>query len=141
MAHLAGHLDDEPLTTRLLSKAGHITLPPLEPEIARGHLRAIIRTWQAGMCEPLPLPCETAFVWLSKLGAPESERDSEAWRAAAATYNGDDYNAGEAGRNAYLAHRWPSFTALYEARQDSLGFAELAQRLLAPVHLAVKAKQ
>ncbi|WP_445158415.1 exodeoxyribonuclease V subunit gamma [Halomonas sp. E14] len=138
VAHLAGHLNDRPMTSLLLSKAGEVTLPPLDPEAARGHLREIVRTWQAGMQVPLPLACDTAFVWLSKLGTPESERDSDAWRAAASTYNGDAFNAGEAGRNAYLAHRWPSFTALYEARQDRLGFAELTERLLAPVHLAVK---
>ncbi|QOR39984.1 exodeoxyribonuclease V subunit gamma [Billgrantia diversa] len=138
VAHLAGHLNDKPMTTLLISKAGHVTLPPLDPEAARGHLREILKTWQAGMQVPLPLACDTAFVWLSKLGTPDTERDSDAWRAAASTYYGDDFNAGEAGRNAYLAHRWPSFTALYEARQDKLGFAELTERLLAPVHLAVK---
>lgn len=142
VAHLAGHLNDRPMTTLLLSKAGEVTLPPLDPEAARQQLREIVRTWQAGMQTPLPLACDTAFVWLSKLGSsqhpPESERVSDAWRAAASAYNGDDFNAGEAGRNPYLAHRWSSFTALYEARQDRLGFAELTERLLAPVHLAVK---
>ncbi|MCE9681053.1 exodeoxyribonuclease V subunit gamma [Halomonas alkalisoli] len=138
VAHLAGHLEGHPLTTRLLSKAGHVTLPPLAPEAARGQLREIVKAWQAGMREPLPLACDTAFVWLSKLGTPDSERDSDAWHAARKTYEGDDYNAGEVGRNAYLAHRWPTFTRLYEARQDRLGFAELTERLLAPVHLAVK---
>ncbi|MCC5882075.1 MAG: exodeoxyribonuclease V subunit gamma [Halomonas sp.] len=138
VAHLAGHLDGAPMTTRLLSKAGHVTLPPLDPEAARTHLRDIVKMWQAGMQAPLPLACDTAFVWLSKLGTPESERDSDAWRAAASAYNGDDFNAGEAGRNAYLSHRWPSFTALYEARHDAGSFAQLTERLLAPVHLAVK---
>lgn len=138
VAHLAGHLDGASMTTRLLSKAGHVTLPPIDPEAARTHLRDIVKMWQAGMQAPLPLACDTAFVWLSKLGTPESERDSDAWRAAASAYNGDDFNAGEAGRNAYLAHRWPSFTALYEARHDAGSFAQLTERLLAPVHLAVK---
>ena len=126
------------MTTQLLSKAGHVTLPPLDPEVARTQLREIIRTWQAGMRQPLPLACDTAFVWLSKLGVPDAKRDSDAWRAAASIYNGDDYNAGEVSRNAYLAHRWPSFTTLYEATHASGGFAELTEQLLAPVHLAVK---
>ncbi|APX94189.1 exodeoxyribonuclease V subunit gamma [Halomonas sp. 1513] len=138
VAHLAGHLEGQAMTTRLLSKAGHVTLLPLDQELARGHLREIVKAWQAGMREPLPLACDTAFVWLSKLGTPESERDSDAWHAARKAYEGDDYNAGEVGRNAYLAHRWPTFTRLYEARQDALCFAELTEWLLAPVHLAVK---
>ncbi len=138
VAHLAGHLEGEPMTTQLLSKAGSVTLPPLNPEVAREQLREIIKAWQADMQAPLPLALGTAFVWLSKLGTPESERDSDAWHAARKAYEGDDYNAGEVDRNPYLAHRWPSFTALYEARHAAGGFAELTQRLLAPVHLAVK---
>ncbi|MFC3285991.1 exodeoxyribonuclease V subunit gamma [Litchfieldella rifensis] len=138
VAHLAGHLCGEPMTTRLLSKAGHVTLPPLDPEVARQHLSELIATWQAGMREPLPLAIGAAFVWLSKLGTPDTERDSDAWRAAARAFEGDDFNAGEVGRNPYLAHRWPSFAALFEARRDALGFAELTERLLSPVHRAVK---
>lgn len=55
VAHLAGHLNDRPMTSLLLSKAGHVTLPPLDPEAARQQLREIVRTWQAGMQIPLPL--------------------------------------------------------------------------------------
>ncbi|EPC02130.1 exodeoxyribonuclease V subunit gamma [Litchfieldella anticariensis FP35 = DSM 16096] len=138
VAHLAGHLAGTPLTTQLLSKAGHVTLPPLDPDVARQHLTQIVTTWQAGMREPLPLAIGAAFVWLSKLGTPQSERDSDAWRAAASTYEGDDFNAGEVDRNPYLAHRWPGFAALASERHDAYGFAELTERLLAPVHLAVK---
>lgn len=138
VAHLAGHLDNVPLTTRLLSKAGHVTLPPLDPEIARKHLTELVTAWQAGMRAPLPLATGAAFAWLAKLGTPESERDSDAWRAAASAYDGDDFNAGEVSRNPYLAHRWPGFTALATARHDAYGFAALTERLLAPVHQAVK---
>ncbi|MDW5377758.1 exodeoxyribonuclease V subunit gamma [Halomonas sp. HP20-15] len=138
VAHLAGHLNGEPMTTRLLSKAGHVTLPPLEPATARQHLLDIVAAWQAGMRGPLPLASTSAFVWLSKLGTPDSERGDDAWHAARKTYEGDGYNAGEVDRNPYLAHRWPSFAALYEHRLDAFGFAELTERLLAPVHRAVK---
>lgn len=141
VAHLSGHLNGDPMTTRLLSKAGHVTLPPLDPEVAHGHLRELIAAWQAGMRAPLPLATGAAFTWLSKLGTPDTERDSDAWRAAASAYDGDDFNAGEVGRNSYLAHRWPSFTALYEARHDAGGFVQLTERLLAPVHVAVKGEK
>ncbi|GAA5175543.1 exodeoxyribonuclease V subunit gamma [Modicisalibacter zincidurans] len=142
VAHLSGHLDGQPMTTRLLSKAGHVTLPPLEPATARAHLVELIAAWQAGMREPLPLASGSAFVWLSKLGSsqntPDSERDGDAWQAARKQYEGDGYNAGEVDRNPYLAHRWPSFAALHDHRRDAFGFAELTERLLAPVHRAVK---
>ena len=139
VAHLAGHLEGEPMTTQLLSKAGNVTLPPLDPEVAREQLREIIKAWQAGMQAPLPLAIATAFVWLSKLGTPESERDSDAWHAARKAFEGDDFNAGEVGRNPYLAHRWPSFRALTEANpHQPTRFAALTERLLKPVHDAVK---
>ncbi len=140
VAHLAGHLDGEPLTTRLLSKAGHVTLPPLAPDVARGHLRELIAAWQSGMRAPLPLAIATAFAWLGKEGTPASDADSDAWKAAMKAYEGDGYHdPGEVGRNPYLTHRWPSFAALRDARRGTPdNFAELAERLLAPVQHAVK---
>ncbi|PMR72818.1 exodeoxyribonuclease V subunit gamma [Billgrantia endophytica] len=139
VAHLSGHLNGEPLTTRLLSKAGHVTLPPLDPEDARTQLHELIAAWRAGMQAPLPLAMGTAFVWLSKLGTPESTADDDAWHAARKTYEGDDFNAGEVSRNPYLAHRWRSFRTLVEANRNGPdSFAALAERLLKPVHDAVK---
>ncbi|SHE45495.1 DNA helicase/exodeoxyribonuclease V, gamma subunit [Modicisalibacter ilicicola DSM 19980] len=139
VAHLAGHLDDMPLTTQVLSKAGHVTLPPLEPETARAHLRELIAAWQLGMRTPLPLATATAFAWLGKEGTPENGMDSDAWKAAAGAYEGDGFNAGEVGRNPYLAHRWPSFAVLFDAHRGTPDdFASLTERLLAPVYRAVK---
>ncbi|MDI5932809.1 exodeoxyribonuclease V subunit gamma [Halomonas kalidii] len=143
VAHLAGNLE-QPMTTRLLSKAGHVTLPPLEPETARRRLRELIATWQAGMQAPLPLACEAAFAWLGKVdkqasGADDNGPGSDAWHAARKAYQGDDFTAGEVDRNPYLAHRWPDFAALMAgAPDDRLDFANLTERLLAPLFLAVK---
>ncbi|GHA93897.1 exodeoxyribonuclease V subunit gamma [Modicisalibacter luteus] len=139
VAHLAGHLDDAPMTTRLLSKAGNITLPPLDPDVARDHLRTLIYAWQVGMRSPLPLATGTAFAWLGKEGTPESTPDSDAWKAAVSTYQGDDFVAGEVGRDPYLAHRWANFAALYQTHLGTpYAFATLSERLLAPVYHAVK---
>ncbi|MCH4562232.1 exodeoxyribonuclease V subunit gamma [Halomonas sp. EGI 63088] len=143
VAHLAGNLE-QPMTTRLLSKAGHVTLPPLEPQTARRRLRELIATWQAGMQAPLPLACEAAFAWLGKVnkqasGADDNGPGSDTWHAARKAYQGDDFTAGEVDRNPYLAHRWPDFEALFAAEPDSeRHFATLAERLLAPLFLAVK---
>ncbi|MDI5983356.1 exodeoxyribonuclease V subunit gamma [Halomonas sp. M4R5S39] len=143
VAHLAGNLE-RPMTTRLLSKAGHVSLPPLEPETARRRLRELIATWQAGMQAPLPLACEAAFAWLGKVdkqasAAEDNGPGSDAWHAARKAYQGDDFTAGEVDRNPYLAHRWPDFAALMAgAPGDRLDFANLTERLLAPLLLAVK---
>ncbi|HSP57845.1 MAG TPA: exodeoxyribonuclease V subunit gamma, partial [Halomonas sp.] len=143
VAHLSGQLNGAPLTTRLLSKAGHVTLPPLEPDEARAHLQTLAAAWQAGMRAPLPLAVGAAFVWLSKRGPNDTPADitpdHDAWQAARKHYEGDDFNAGEVSRNPYLAHRWPNFRALVEAnRHQPDSFAELSERLLKPVHDAVK---
>ncbi|WP_227368851.1 exodeoxyribonuclease V subunit gamma [Halomonas sp. M20] len=139
VTHLAGHLEGSPLTTRLLSKAGHVTLPPLDPETARHHLRELISAWQNGMRAPLPLAITTAFAWLGKNGTPASETDSDAWKAATSTYEGDGFTVGEWGRNPYLAHHWSSFEILFRVNQDTDNdFASLTDRLLGPVHQAVK---
>ncbi|SFU77813.1 exodeoxyribonuclease V subunit gamma [Halomonas korlensis] len=146
VTHLAGHLEGERMTTRLLSKAGHVTLPSLDPEQARAHLHTLTAAWQAGMGAPLPLAIGSAFVWLSKRGPNDTPADitpdHDAWQAARKHYEGDDFTPGEVSRNPYLAHRWPSFRDLVEAnRHQPDSFAELAERLLAPVHLAVKGKE
>ncbi|MEC8935969.1 MAG: exodeoxyribonuclease V subunit gamma, partial [Pseudomonadota bacterium] len=67
VAHLAGNLDG-PMTTQLLSKAGHVTLAPVDAETARQHLETQLAAWQAGLETPLPLAPQAAFAWLSKQG-------------------------------------------------------------------------
>ncbi|MEC9482533.1 MAG: exodeoxyribonuclease V subunit gamma, partial [Halomonas sp.] len=139
VAHLAGHLDDTPMTTRLLSKAGNITLSPLDPAVARRYLRDLIDAWQTGMQSPLPLASDTAFAWLSKDGSSTSTQDSDAWKVAAKAYEGTYKIAGEIERDPYLAHRWVNFAALYQAHLGTpYAFATLSERLLAPVYQAVK---
>lgn len=150
VAHLAGNLA-APLTTELLSKAGHVTLPPLEAETARERLGHVIAAWQAGMRQPLPLACDTAFAWLGKVDERDGSvanngPDSDAWQAARKAYEGDGFSSGEGERNAYLARQWPDFAALMATATDdgddfaALDFAGLAERLLAPLYLAVKGK-
>ncbi|GHE21770.1 exodeoxyribonuclease V subunit gamma [Halomonas urumqiensis] len=142
VAHLAGNLE-RPMTTQLLSKAGNVTLPPLGDDEARHRLGELIAAWQAGMQAPLPVACDTAFVWLAKRGPNDTPGeltpDHDAWHAARKAYEGDGFTSGEVERNPYLAHRWPDFAALAGAnrhRPDS--FAELTERLLKPLHDAVK---
>lgn len=143
VAHLAGNLE-RPMTTELLSKAGHVSFAPLEPETARRWLRALIADWQTGMCRPLPLACDTAFAWLGKVDRRDGSManngpGSDAWHAARKAYQGDGFSPGEVNRNPYLAHRWPDFDALFAAHTGSEHhFAALAERLLAPLFLAVK---
>ena len=148
VAHLAGQLEG-PMTTRLLSRAGGGTLAPLPAEEARARLADIAAAWQHGMATPLPLARDTAFAWLEKGGTPQAmarclageatEEDDKAWKAANAVFYGSGFNNdhGERGRDAYLLRQWPELEAMLRSSEGG-GFAELAERLYAPLLHAVR---
>ncbi len=153
MVHLAANAQT-PMTTQLLSKAGHVRLAPLDAETARTHLNNLLACWQAGMGSPLPLAPQAAFAWLGKDGSVEGSKassegsskessdedieESDAYRAAASAYEGDRFRTGEVQQSAYLARQWPSFEALYNAHAQGHGFATLVDTLYAPLYRAVK---
>ncbi|MDR5901861.1 exodeoxyribonuclease V subunit gamma [Halomonas icarae] len=154
VAHLAGQLEG-PMTTRLLSRAGGGTLAPLPAEEARAHLATIAAAWQHGMATPLPLARDAAFAWLEKGGTPQAmqrclageagDEDTKAWRALVTAYYGSGFNNdhGERGRDAYLMRQWPQLELMLRDAplpmgSDPMGFAELAERLYAPLLRAVK---
>ncbi len=148
VAHLAGQLEG-PMTTRLLSRAGGGTLAPLPADEARDHLAVIAAAWQRGMATPLPLARDTAFAWLEKGGTPQAmarclageatEEDDKAWKAANTVFYGSGFNNdhGERGRDAYLLRQWPELEAMLRSSEGG-GFAELAERLYAPLLHAVR---
>lgn len=148
VTHLAGQLVVGPMTTRLISRAGHHSLAPLPESEARDRLDAIAHAWQAGMTAPLPLPVESAFLWVDKggnaacmlrcLNDEGDDVDLNAWRAARHCYEGDDFTDGERDRDPCLARQWHSFSAVVRQRAGERHFTELAEVLYAPLHDAVK---
>ncbi|WP_018918649.1 exodeoxyribonuclease V subunit gamma [Vreelandella zhanjiangensis] len=142
VAHLAANAAS-PMTTQLLSKAGHVRFAPLNADIARDHLTTILQCWQDGMATPLPLAPQAAFAWLGKEGNPESTPESDAFNAAASAYEGGRFQTGEVAQSAYLARQWTSFEALFNTRtgestDQGHTFALLAEALYAPLYRAVK---
>ncbi|RUR32093.1 exodeoxyribonuclease V subunit gamma [Vreelandella andesensis] len=146
VAHLAGNLSG-PTTTQLLSKAGNITLEPLDADTARTHLKTQLGLWQQGLQAPLPLAAQAAFAWLNKLGTPdialEKGRESDAYAAAEKVYENGYQHTGEASQSAYLSHQWPRFERLFFDRTEALDgqthtFATLTDALYAPLFKAVK---
>ena len=141
VAHLAGNIE-RPMTTQLLSKAGHVRLEPLEAENARYQLQNLLSAWCDGMQAPLPLAPQAAFAWLAKQGTPELEddsaRESDAYAAAETAYEGGRFQAGEVAQSAYLSHQWPSFERLFNERVLGHSFVTLTEALYAPLHRSVK---
>ncbi|PWC13954.1 exodeoxyribonuclease V subunit gamma [Brenneria corticis] len=138
VAHLAGHLGGEPMSSVIVSKNGTVHLAPLEIEQARQYWQALIAAWREGMRRPLPLAAKTGFCWLDRGGEPTTPPDGEAGGAARACYEDHDpqnNKFAELGDNPYLSRAWPSFAALWAEGE----FAQWTQRLLAPLYHSVKA--
>lgn len=132
VAHLAGHLNGQPMHTVIVSKNGTAELPPLDVAQARALWETLMETWKAGQLRPLPLAVKTAFVWLKKEGTAQSAPDSDAWLAARDSYENHDpanMKFGERDSNRYLARAWPDFATLWSDGE----FDRLSQTLLAPL--------
>ena len=126
VAHLAGNLGEEPLTTLVLSKVGEVTLAPLPPDQARLILTTLLIAMAEGLRRPLPLATKTAFALLKQGGDPGAPRQA---------YEGGYNFQGEVATDPYLARVYPDYAAL-TADGD---FARLADTLFRPLLAALPA--
>lgn len=136
VAHLAGHLAGEPLTTVIVSKNGTARLPPLAIDEARRHWAALLDAWLQGMSRPLPLAVKTGFAWLEKNGHADSTPTGDAARAARDCYEVNEpafLRFGECAGSAYLSRSHPDFERLWSGGE----FARLADALLRPLYVAM----
>ncbi len=106
-----------------------LEIAPIRQAEALNLLKQLIQAWHAGLQNPLPVACRTAFVWLN--AAPEA-----ALQAAQSQYEGDDRTAGEVAYDVYLARFFPTFADLYPAGQTH--FEIWADRLYRPLYLNLK---
>ncbi|MBK5914484.1 exodeoxyribonuclease V subunit gamma [Rhodocyclus purpureus] len=114
VAHLAGHLAGEPLTTLVVSKAGDVRFEPLPADAARAEIETLLAAWQEGMRRPLPLAVKTAFAFLDNASNLR------------AIYEGGYKLEGEVESSPYLQRAWPDFASLTESGE----FERLAGQLL-----------
>lgn len=126
------------LTSVLVSKAGTVTLPPLDPAQAAGAWQQLLQAWVLGQTQPLPLAPRSSLAWLETLsarpgGPPASAAQlAEARAAARSVYEDHDprFNRHAEGvASAELARVFPSFEALWSDGE----FAHWAQALLQPL--------
>ncbi|XKF15977.1 exodeoxyribonuclease V subunit gamma [Halomonas sp. BLK-85] len=138
VAHLAGNLPG-PMTTQLLSKAGNVTLEPLDADTARAHLETQLAAYARGLQTPLPLATKAAFAWLTTLQKPKNNAPEDAYSAAETVYEDGSHHSGEVSQSPYLSHQWPRFETLYQAHTDHGDhFLGLMEALYAPLIQAVK---
>ncbi|MEJ8840160.1 exodeoxyribonuclease V subunit gamma [Ramlibacter sp. AN1133] len=129
VAHVAGHLEGQALTTVIVSKAGSATLHPIAHEAALAWWQELLAAWREGMRRPLPFCVDSAAAWL-RFAAPEKGESSEDRARAEAR----KCHESECARDAYLARAFPDFEAL-----DRDEFAHWATTLLRPLRDAVGA--
>jgi exodeoxyribonuclease V gamma subunit len=134
VAHLAAHRAGLSITTRLISKAGEVTLHPLAPDEAEAAWAALVAGFQQGMRRPLPLALQAGRDWLAKSSSAKATQQS-AREAARKAYEGDPYSKGrpERDQSTELARAYPDFEALWADGE----FAQWCDQLLAPLWRAL----
>ena len=119
VAHLAGHLDDRPLTTVLIGKNGRIMLRPLKPDAARKIFTQLLEAYATGLRYPLPFAALTSLAWLQNQGEEYSGPIPESINPALIhtvrrIYEGhNSANLGESAGNPYLQRAYPTFDTLW----------------------------
>lgn len=139
VTHLAGHLAGQPLTSVIVSKAGTVTLSPLDIQTACDHWGELVRLFAEGLNRPLPIAMTTACTWLAKGGGVAGTNGSEALKAARKCYEHHDPQFGsfaECNGDIYLMRAFPTFDALCAGGE----FMVLAEQLLRPLVDATKSK-
>ena len=135
VAHLAGHLNGEALTTVVVSKAGTATFSPLTLPQAEQAWGDLLAAWQEGMTRPLPFvqACSDAW-WLSQLkeGA-DSAKPRDAARKAYEHHEPEHGARAEREQNPCAARAFPDFEALWAGGE----FAHWARTLLGPLRQAL----
>lgn len=119
--HLAACADRQPLQSLIVASDGIVEIAAIAQAQAQSQLLSLAEAYYQGMLAPLPVACKSAFVWLN--ATPEK---------AQASYEGDDWNAGEVDYDAYLIRFFPSFADL-QTSGDGRDFGYWAGRLYRPV--------
>jgi len=139
VAHLAGHLNGEPLTTVVVSKAGTATFSPLSPLQAEQAWRDLLGAWEAGMTRPLPFVQRCSDAWwvaLLKEGA-DSAKPRDAARKGYEHHDPEHGARAERELNACAARAFPDFEALWAGGE----FAHWARTLLGPLRQTLPASK
>ncbi|MEX0604404.1 MAG: exodeoxyribonuclease V subunit gamma [Marinobacter sp.] len=110
IAHLAANaMDEQPITTHVLSKAGDVSFHPYARNEANAYLEQIMATWVEAMKVPLPVAPKTAFAFLDALR--KGGEDKALGKARAAYESGYQFT-GEGDENPGLQRAYPNFDTL-----------------------------
>jgi exodeoxyribonuclease V gamma subunit len=126
--HLAAAATGLELRTFIVGADEVLEIEPLNKAEAIQSLEELILAWYQGLQAPLPVAIRTAFAWLTK-----GDLD-----LARKTYEGDDWNSGEASYDAYLNRFFPAFEDLYFDDNEGHDFEYWAEFLYGKAFARIK---
>jgi exodeoxyribonuclease V gamma subunit len=109
--HLALQLSGSGCTTILVSLNGDVVFRPMPVQEAQAQLQSLLDAWVAGMREPLPVACKSAFAWLEEAGADGEDKDAASDKARE-TFEGGYKRTGEAESSFALRRAYADFDQL-----------------------------
>ncbi len=109
--HLALQLSEPGCISILVSLNGDVVFRPMPSQEAQTQLKPLLEAWVAGMREPLPIACKSAFAWLeeAKEGGEDNNSASEKARE---TFEGGYMRSGEADSSFALRRAYADFDQL-----------------------------
>lgn len=116
LRHLALQLSGQGCTTILVSLNGDVVFRPVPVQQAQAQLHALLDAWVAGMREPLPVACKSAFAWLAAGG----EGSDTACDKAREAFEGGFMHTGEAESSFALRRAYIDFDQLCASGQFPL---------------------
>ena len=122
--HLALQLSEPGCTTILVSLNGDVVFLPMAAQQAQEQLLSLLDAWVAGMREPLPVACKSAFAWLEE-ARKDGEDNNAAFEKAREAFEGGYMRTGEADSTFALRRAYADFDQL----RDSGNFPTWAKRL------------
>lgn len=106
----------------LVGANGTVEMAPLDPQRAEEIVVAWLSAWREGMCRPLPVALETAFVYLCA-------REDQAEQRARECYQGSGYSVAEVQRSPALQRTHADFASLWATGE----FEHWARQLYQPL--------
>ncbi len=122
--HVVAVASGHRLTTWLIGADATVRLQPLEREQAWAIVGDWLLGWLEGLCRPLPVAVETAFVMLTE------DDPEKALGKARTCYDGSDFALGEVHKSVAMQRSYSSFASLL-ATEEFEGWVEALYRPLA----------